>query len=357
MMLLLNPGPVTLSERVRRSLLQPDLCHRESEFFDLQDEARTRLLATYGLNPKTWAVALMTASGTAAVESMVAALVPNNGRVLIAENGVYGERIAQICAQYSIAHERLIGDWMQPIDAAAVTARLGDAGARFTHLAVVHHETTTGRLNDLRELSAVCRKFGVRLLTDTVSSFGAEAIDFADESVVAVAATANKCLHGVPGAAFVIARRDALEGAVSRTYYLDLPRLVRAQEARNTPFTPSVHAYYALVEALREFEEQGGRAARHRRYAQHAERVRAGLEELGVKAVLSPEVSSVVLRSYYLPTNMSYTRLHDALKADGFVIYAGQGGLAKSLFRISTMGQLTDADIERLVVCFSRSLG
>ncbi len=92
----------------------------------------------------------MTASGTAAVESMVAALVPKHGRLLIAENGVYGERIAQICAQYSIDHERLIGDWMQPIDVAAVAARLNDAAARFTHLAVVHHETTTGRLNDLK---------------------------------------------------------------------------------------------------------------------------------------------------------------------------------------------------------------
>jgi 2-aminoethylphosphonate-pyruvate transaminase len=332
MMLLLNPGPVTLSERVRRSLLQPDLCHRESEFFDLQDEARSRLLGTYSLDSKAWATVLITASGTAAVESMVAALVPAQGRLLIAENGVYGERIAQICAQYSIAHERLVGEWTQPIDAAAVAARLGRAGAGFTHLAVVHHETTTGRLNDLPELCALCRRFGVGLLVDAVSSFGAEAIDFTDESLFAVAATANKCLHGVPGAAFVIARREAIERAVSRTYYLDLNRLMTLQEARNTPFTPAVHVYYALVEALREFEEQGGRPARYRRYAQLAERVRVGLAELGVQAVLPAAQSSVVLRSYCLPDALTYPLLHDALKAEGFVIYAGQGGLAKSLF-------------------------
>jgi 2-aminoethylphosphonate-pyruvate transaminase len=356
MMLLLNPGPVTLSERVRRSMLQPDLCHRESEFFDLQDEARSRLLGTYGLVPETWAAVLMTASGTAAVESMVAALVPKNGRVLIAENGVYGERIAQICAQYSIDHERLIGDWMQPIDLEVVAGRLGDRAAHFTHLAVIHHETTTGRLNDLQGLCALCRKFGVGLLVDAVSSFGAEAIEFADESLVAVAAAANKCLHGVPGAAFVIARRAALKSAASRTYYLDLQRLMRLQDARNTPFTPAVHAYYALVEALREFEEEGGRAARYRRYAKFAERVRSGLDGLGVRAVLPSEQSSVVLRSYHLPHDLGYPQLHDALKAQGFVIYAGQGGLAKSLFRVSTMGNLTDADIERLIECFARSL-
>ena len=356
MMLLLNPGPVTLSERVRRSLLQPDLCHRESEFFDLQDEARTRLLGTYGLAPATWAAVLMTASGTAAVESMVAALVPKQGRLLIAENGVYGERIAQICEQYAIDHERLVGDWMQPIDTAAIAARLSDGEGRFTHLAVVHHETTTGRLNDLGELCAVCRKFAVGLLVDAVSSFGAEAIEFDDPALIAVAATANKCLHGVPGAAFVIARRTALESATSRTYYLDLKRLMRLQEARNTPFTPAVHVYYALVEALREFEEEGGRAARYQRYSRLAERVRVGLDDLGVKAVIAPGQSSVVLRSYSLPPNVTYANLHDALKARGFVIYAGQGGLAKSLFRISTLGHLTDADIERLISSFAESL-
>jgi len=353
-MLLLNPGPVTLSERVRRSMLQPDLCHRESEFFDLQDEARTRLLEVYGLSPKTWGAVLMTASGTGAVESMVAALVPTQGRLLIAENGVYGERIAQICTQYSIAHERLAGEWLKPIDPEAVERRLRDGAARFTHLAVVHHETTTGRLNDLQPLTALCRKHGIGLLVDAVSSFGAEAIDFNEESLFAAAATANKCLHGVPGAAFVIARRDALGRAASRSYYLDLKRLLRMQEARGTPFTPAVHAYYALVEALREFAEQGGRAARYRRYAALAERVRVGLKGLGVAAVLPPEHSSVVLRSYRLPPALRYAQVHDALKSDGFVIYAGQGELAKTLFRISTMGELSDADIERLITSFAR---
>ena len=357
-MLLLNPGPVTLSERVRRSLLQPDLCHRESEFFDLQDEARRRLLATYSLDPAQWTAVLMTASGTAAVESMVAALVPSAGRLLIVENGVYGERIALICAQYGIAHERVVGDWMQEPDYAAIAAKLASQrkNAGFTHVAIVHHETTTGRLNDLRALAALCREHGAAMLIDAVSSFGAEFIEFGEPALSAVAATANKCLHGVPGAAFVVARRKDLQQAASRTYYLDLGRLARLQEERNTPFTPAVHAYYALVEALREHEEQGGRAARHERYAVLAERVRTGLAALGVAAAIPPAESSVVLRAYRLPAGLSYTQLHDALKDDGFVIYAGQGNLSKSLFRISTMGDVMSPDIERLLHCFARLL-
>jgi 2-aminoethylphosphonate-pyruvate transaminase len=356
--LLLNPGPVTLSERVRRSLLQPDLCHRESEFFDLQDEARRRLLAVYAQDSSQWAAVLLTASGTAAVESMVAAVVPKHGRLLIVENGVYGERIALICAQYGISHERIVGDWLRAPDLESIAAKLAarTMADAFTHVAVVHHETTTGRLNDLGALLKLCRAHGAGLLVDAVSSFGGEPVDFGDPALSAAAATANKCLHGVPGAAFVMVRRSALANAASRTYYLDLSRLARMQDERNTPFTPAVHAYYALVEALREYEEQGGLKARHQHYAALAERVRAGLAALGVDPLIPADESSVVLRSYRLPPAVSYTALHDALKAEGFIIYAGQGSLSKSLFRISTMGNLTMADIDRLLNCLTRLL-
>ncbi|MFJ1209378.1 2-aminoethylphosphonate aminotransferase [Burkholderia pyrrocinia] len=350
-MLLLNPGPVTLTERVRRSLLQPDLCHRESEFFDLQDEARTRLVAAYELDPAEWAAVLMTGSGTAAVESMIAALVPQDGKLLVIENGVYGERIAQIATQYGIAHDVLKHEWMQAPDLAQIAARL-DAGG-YSHVAVIHHETTTGRLNDLGAIAEVCRSRSVKLLVDGVSSFGAEAIDFAGGDIDAVAATANKCLHGVPGAAFVIVRRSALAKAASRTYYLDLGRLAKLQDQRNTPFTPSVHAYYALVEALREFDEAGGWRARHAHYKALADQAQAGLAARGMPLVLPEGASSVVLRAYRLPQGVTYETLHDGLKARGFVIYAGQGGLSKELFRISTMGAIETADVDRLLDGFT----
>ncbi|KVW18952.1 2-aminoethylphosphonate aminotransferase [Burkholderia cepacia] len=350
-MLLLNPGPVTLTERVRRSLLQPDLCHRESEFFDLQDEARARLVAAYELDPAEWAAVLMTGSGTAAVESMIAALVPQDGKLLVIENGVYGERITQIATQYGIAHEVLKHEWMQAPDLAQIAARL-DAGG-YSHVAVIHHETTTGRLNDLGAIAGVCRSRGVKMLVDGVSSFGAEAIDFAGGDIDAVAATANKCLHGVPGAAFVIVRRSALAKAASRTYYLDLGRLAKLQDQRNTPFTPSVHAYYALVEALREFDEAGGWRARHAHYKALADQAQAGLAARGMPLVLPEGKSSVVLRAYRLPQGVTYETLHDGLKARGFVIYAGQGGLSKELFRISTMGAIQAADVERLLEGFT----
>ncbi len=154
----------------------------------------------------------------------------------------------------------------------------------------------------------------------------------------------------------MIARRQAVSRSVSRTYYLDLGRLARLQDQRNTPFTPAVHVYYALVEALREFAEEGGRDARFGRYASLAEQVRTGLAALGIESALPATESSVVLRAYRLPAGLTYSTLHDALKAAGFVIYAGQGKLSATLFRISTMGSLSSQDIDRLLECFAELL-
>ena len=354
-MLLLNPGPVSLTERVRRSLLQSDLCHREPEFFDLQDEARRRLLRVYGLDPAEWTAVLLTGSGTAAVESMLAALVPDDGRVLIVENGVYGERMSQIASRFGIGHGIATHAWTSAVDLASVRARL-DAEPDLTHVAVVHHETTTGRLNDLAGLQDLCRERGVGLLVDAVSSFGAEPIGFSGGGIAAVAGTANKCLHGVPGVAFVVVRRDALAQAACRSYYLDLSRLALLQDRRDTPFTPSVPAYYALVEALAELEDGGGRDRRRETYRGRARRVADALSSLGIRPLLPQRESSVVLRAYHLPPAMSYGELHDSLKADGFVIYAGQGALSRDIFRISVMGDLGESDVDALVLAFERAL-
>ncbi len=354
-MLLLNPGPVSLTERVRRSLLQPDLCHREPEFFDLQDEARRRLLGVYELDPAEWTAVLLTGSGTAAVESMLGALVPEDGRMLIVQNGVYGERMSQMASRFGIGYAVARHGWTSAVDLASVGSQL-DKEAGFTHVAVVHHETTTGRLNDLAELERLCRERGVRLLVDAVSSFGAEPIDFHHGGIVAAAATANKCLHGVPGVAFVVVRRDALPQAACRSYYLDLSRLALLQDRRDTPFTPSIHAYYALVEALAELDDYGGWARRHEKYRRLARRLENALSPLGIHALIPNRESSVVLRAYRLPPGMSYAELHDRLKADGFVIYAGQGALSPDIFRISVMGDLHESDVDRLVLAFERAL-
>jgi 2-aminoethylphosphonate-pyruvate transaminase len=350
MEILLNPGPVNLSERVRRALLKPDLCHRETEFSLLQQAIRDKLLAIYALSGQEWAAVLMTGSGTSAMESMLSSLVPADGKVLVIENGVYGERLTRIAAIHNIAHTRLHYDWGAAIQPQALAAALANEPG-ISHVAVVQHETTTGRLNDIARIAEICTARDVGLLVDGVSSFGAEAISFADWNINACAATANKCLHSIPGTSFVIVRRASLqqENLVQRSLYLDLNTYLAAQDNGGTPFTQSVQSFYALDEALSEHADEGGWTRRRQAYRSKMDLVRNGLMAYGIKPLLEPDLCSCVLNAFLLPPGMDYTTLHDGLKQQGFVIYAGQGDFARQLFRISVMGTSTLDDMQRFL--------
>ena len=242
------------------------------------------------------------------------------------------------------------------MDLEALERRLEKGGV--THVAAVHNETTTGRLNDIDTLLRLCERHGAGVLLDAVSSFGAEAIDFRQRSLLAVAATANKCLHGVPGIAFVLAERSLFRDGRSHanTLYLDLYRYEREQRSGFSPFTPAVHACFALHEALLELEEAGGWQARRRRYRHLSTTIRDRLAAMGIQRLLDEEDYSSMISSFLLPEGYSYPRLHDRLREAGFVIYAGQGDLSRTIFRIANMGDIHDEDVDRLLAAFERLL-
>lgn len=353
-MKLLNPGPVTMSARVKRALSFDDECHREPEFAALVGDVRRRLADVYAA--EGWEAVLLGGSGTAAVEAMLALVAPNEAALVVA-NGVYGERIAAMLRAQQKPHEVLAAPWTEPIDVASVDRAL--ATGAFGHAVVVHHETTTGRLNDLAAIGAVCTRHGVPLLVDAVSSFGAEALDLASWGCEAVAATANKCLHGAPGVAFVLAREEALDrpsGATSVT--LDLRRHAIAQRAGGAAFTLPTHVVRALREALAELDEHGGWRRRREAYRARAARVRRVVRELGVELLLAREGDyASSLTSWRLPARRAYVDVHARLKRDGFVIYRGQGALDGEIFRIAVMGDLDDADMDRLAASLRAALG
>jgi 2-aminoethylphosphonate-pyruvate transaminase len=347
--ILLNPGPVTLTERVRNALLRPDQCHREQDFAELVLRIRHRLETLYDERPPDHDAVILSGSGTCAVEAMVASLVPRDGTALVAANGVYGERIAAMLAAQGKAHEVVPAGWLSPIDAAGVASAL--EAKRFTAVIAVHHETTTGRLNNLDEVGRACRRAGVPLLLDAVSSFGAESIDWTGWNLGAVAATANKCLHAVPGIAFVMAGRALLQQrrGSSPSVYLDLQRYHAEQAAGFSPFTQAVHACFALDEALDELADEGGWRARGALYRRRTARIREGLEAAGIRALLPVADGASMLTAFRLPAGVSYATLHDRLKRAGYVIYAGQGRLAEIIFRVATMGAIDDSDLDRVV--------
>jgi len=356
--ILLNPGPVTLTERVRMALTEGDWCHREPEFAELTRHLNGQLASVYEELARDYQAVLLTGSGTAAVEAMLASFAPDEGGTLVLANGVYGERMAAILDAHGKPQQLLQRDWIEPLDLDAAAAAL-DANPAISHVATVHHETTTGRLNDVAAVGAMCRERGLELLLDGVSSFGAEAIRGANWNLAAVAATANKCLHAVPGISFVVARRDRwAQPARAGSVYLDLHRYFAGQHGEGySPFTQSVQVAFALREALAELADQGGWDARGRRYRDRAARIHACLASLGVRPLLEPGEYSSVLWSYELPEPGSYPRIHAALKADGFVIYAGQAGFAERIFRIAHMGDIHDGDLARLEVALRRAFG
>lgn len=345
--ILLNPGPVSLSDGVRRAVTRVDLCHREPEFFELQDEVIAGLIDVYHCDPEEWTAVLVGGSGTSAIEAMMVSLLPHDANVLVLENGVYGERLTAISNIYGISNQALKTNWGEPIDLTALAESL--ASGAFSHVLAVHHETTTGRLNPIDEIASLCTTHGVKLLLDAVSSFGAESIPFDEPSVQAIAATANKCLHGIPGLAMVVCRRESLQQDIEpRSLSLHLPRWAEQQGKQSTPFTPAVNSVLGLAQALKELQKQGGWKARNLRYRKLAARVAKTCKALGVGQWLPAQDSSCVLRSYYLPEGMTYAELHNGLKQHGFIIYAGQGDFAARLFRVSTMGEISDYDMGRL---------
>lgn len=353
--ILLNPGPVTLTERVRHALLREDLCHREPEFAQLILEIKDRLTKIYPEAANDYEAIVLTGSGTCAVEAMLSSLIPKDGKALVVANGVYGERIATMVKAHNKVLDVVTSEWHEPMNLTEVENRLKQDSS-ITHVIAVHHETTTGRLNDVAKLGQICKSRNVALLLDCVSSFGAEAIQFADWNLEACAATANKCLHGVPGIAFVLVKKSVFESRPSAagTVYLDLYRYQQEQLTGYSPFTQAVHVTYALQEALKEMEEMGGWTARHKQYSHLAGQIRQSLQQLGITTLLDEQDYSCVLCSFKLPSGYSYEQIHDTLKNAGFVIYAGQGGLKNSIFRIANMGDIQPDDTERLLDCFQK---
>jgi 2-aminoethylphosphonate-pyruvate transaminase len=346
-MKLLNPGPVTLTSRVRSALAREDMCHREQEFADLTLDVIARINGVYG--SKDHHAVLLSGSGTCAVEAMIQSLVPRSGKALVVGNGVYGERAAAMLDAQGKSFELLRSAWTDPMDVAGADERLSHGGV--THVIAVHHETTTGRLNDVAALGKVCKARGVPMLLDAVSSFAGEAIEFEEWNLEAAAATANKCVHGVPGICFVVAHKQCFERKTgASSVYLDLHKYKKEQEKGWSPFTQAVQPMFALQEALKELEDQGGWKKRHAHYKALTGVVMNGLKEMGVEIMLeSPEVYSSILTSYKMPAGKSYDALHDHLKAKGFVIYAGQGMWAGKIFRIAVMGDVDDGDMKRLL--------
>ena len=353
--ILLNPGPVNVSPRVQQALLRGDLCHREEEFSELLSTIRAKLL--YAFAPFGYTAVPVTGSGTLAVEAMVSSALPADKKLLVINNGVYGERMLRMAEAHRIPTVELRYEWTQRPDLAQIEATLRE-DPTIHAVALVHHETTTGLLNVVTEVGAITHRAGRWLILDAVSSLAAEELDLIRDGVDLCACTANKCIQGLPGVSFVLVRNEAIAAMQQyprRSLYLHLPLHWEAHEKRSIPFTPSVQTWYALDAALDELLEETV-PLRIQRHHAAAQLLREGFARLGLKALLPADQQSNTLTSLVLPEGMTYAHIHDGLKERGFVIYEGQGKLQTGIFRVANMGHLTLDDFRRFLAALAEVL-
>ncbi|MEV0963196.1 aminotransferase class V-fold PLP-dependent enzyme [Streptomyces sp. NPDC049910] len=353
-LVLLNPGPVNVHEDVRAAMTSPDQCHREPEAAALMTRVREKATRVSGGDDAFTSV-LLAGSGTAALEAAFSSIVPADGRILILDNGNYGERLWRIVDVHGIPHRRMEFGWCNPIDVDAVDRALAEDPG-ITHVGLVHHETSTGMLNPLREIGAVVAGHGRQFAVDAISSLGSEQLDLRTDHIDWCVGTANKCLEGLPGVSFVTAPRHRLEelkDVPTRTFYLDLYGHFISQDRRNAPlFTPALQVMTALEEALDRSLREGveGRGAR---YTALAEQIRTGLAERGIRFLLPAGQRANSVTNVYVPEGMTYDELHDGLKTEGYVVYSTQEQL-EGVFRVANMGQLDGDDVAGFLAAFDR---
>lgn len=336
------------SETVRLAAAAPDLNHRDPVYLQVIQDVRAGLLSVYPETQSGWHPYLIGGSGTAAVEAMVTSCV-EKGPVLILDDGYYSGRIREILDVHHIPCQVLKFDWLDGYDYNLIEQTL--AKGSFEAVLMTHHETTLGRLNDITQIGLMSHQRGSRLLVDAMSSFGADPIDFTH--ITAIASSANKCLHGLPGVSFVLVR-DSLAGAMAafprRTYYLHLPMMAGEQP----PLTPPVPTMLSLRQALA--ENPGGQADRFRSYSAKNRLLRQGVQELGLSIAIEEAKSSVTLVSPTLPNGWEYDPWFEANYSKGFVLYGTKAEYRNRFFQASVMGEITEEQIAAWLAAASQIL-
>lgn len=358
--LLFTPGPLTTSLSVKQAMLH-DAGSWHFEFNAVVRTIRESLLGLAGLRePDGFTSILMQGSGTFGVESVIGSVIPPDGKLLVLANGAYGERMVRIAACLKIDHCVLRTEEDTVPDPLQVERILVEAPA-ITHVALVHCETTTGILNPLEQIGAVVRRQRRSFIVDAMSSFGAIPIDLHAVGIDYLVSSANKCIEGVPGFSFTLARRSALQATAgyARSVSLDLLAQLQGFEASGQfRFTPPTHAILAFDQALRELDEEGGIAARGRRYAAHHRTLMTGMKRLGFEPLLDPSVQSYIITAFYYPHDpaFSFSAFYRLLSEKGMIIYPGK--LTKvDTFRIGTIGRLFERDITQLLHAIEDVLG
>lgn len=348
--ILLNPGPATTSDTVKFAQVVPDICPREKEFGEVMEFVSKELTNFVGSNDD-YTTILFGGSGTAAVEAMLSSVI-NDETVLIINNGAYGKRMCEIAESYNLSYIEYKSSELEKINLNELEELIkkynlnnsANEKKSISHLAVIHHETTTGILNDIKSIGEICNKYKVEMIVDAMSSFAGIPISMGKMNISYLASSSNKCIQGMAGISFVIANKESLEKTKNikpRNLYLNMYKQYSYfKDNYQMRFTPPVQVLYALKQAIVEAKEETIEK-RHERYKECCEILWKGLDKLNLKKLVSEEASSMLLTSIAEPQidGYSFEELHDYLYKRGFTIYPGKIS-SENTFRIANIGQI-----------------
>ena len=323
------------------------------------EEIRKSLVALATKHVEEYTSVLMQGSGTYCVEAVLGSALKPGDKLVIFSNGAYGNRMGVIADRQGIAYDMMAFVETMQVEPEVVGRYLSQHGD-ITHVAFVHCETTTGVLNPLEPLARVVKKHGKKLIVDAMSSFGGIPLDVFELGIDFLISSANKCIQGVPGFGFIIARRSELMRCkgVSRSLSLDIYDQWDTMEKGHGKwrFTSPTHVVRAFKEALEELEAEGGVEARHARYRENHDVLVRGMEALGFRTLLPADIQSPVITSFLYPAaDFDFKGFYARLKAKGFVIYPGKISQADT-FRIGNIGDVFPQDFERLVMAVKACL-
>jgi len=349
--LLLTPGPLSTSKSVRNALLR-DWCTWDADYNEeIVQNIRRRLIALASKKSEDYTVVLMQGSGSFSVEATLGTAVPQNGKLLIITNGAYGDRIAQMAKVLKLEHIVYSCPETEAPEPEVLLKFLSE-NPELTHVALVHCETTTGMLNPLPELARIIKEHGKVFILDAMSSFGGMPLDMADYDIDFLVSSSNKCIQGVPGFAFVLAKKEELLKCKgnARSLCLDLyDQWKEMDKSGKWRYTSPTHIVRAFYQALDELEAEGGIEARYKRYSENQRLLVAGMNSLGFKALLPEDLQSPIITSFLYPrANFDFGVFYKAVKQRGFVLYPGKISQADT-FRIGNIGEVYPKDINRLL--------
>lgn len=357
--LLLTPGPLSTSNSVKAAMLR-DWCTWDADYnLEIVQKIREKLVHLATEAVQNFTAVLMQGSGTFSVESVLGSVIPETGQILIISNGAYGQRMEQIAGRLGLSYTLYEVPETEAPDPDRVKQMLQNLPG-LTHVAVVHCETTTGILNPVKQIAALAREYGKIVIVDAMSSFGGIPMDMEEWNIDFLVSSANKCIQGVPGFGFVIARTCILEqcAGISRSLSLDLFDQWTTMEKGNGKwrFTSPTHVVRAFMQALLELETEGGVKARYDRYRQNRTILTVGMRGLGFRTLLPDFLQSPFITSFVSPAAAQYDFMifYQLLKQNGFVIYPGKI-TATDTFRIGHIGEVYPSDMYRLLEVISEN--